>query len=162
MEEDLKNFIQIFINNFKNLKRKNKIIIMMIIIPIIFLFVPIKFVIKQSDLCNKEFYIMEYIPGDCTDSGWWIIGNKDNPSISPYIYVYLEGKKPSRYLSNSICYAYNKYIIYGSLEKETRISNIGCEYDCYVLKGKGWDILEEVKGGIHKRFITIYDLKWFK
>jgi uncharacterized membrane protein len=62
MEEDLNNFIQIFINNFKNLKRKNKIIIMMIIIPIIFSFVPIKFVIKQSDLCNKEFYIMEYIP----------------------------------------------------------------------------------------------------
>ena len=99
---------------------------------------------------------------DCTDSGWWIIGNKDNPSISSYIYVYLEGKKPSRYLSNSICYAYNKYIIYGSLEKDTRISNIGRKYDCYVLKGKGWDILEEVKGGIHKRFITIYDIKWFK
>ena len=59
MEEDLNNFIQIFINN---LKRKNKIIIMMIIIPMIFSFVPIKFVIKQSDLCNKEFYIMEYIP----------------------------------------------------------------------------------------------------
>jgi len=46
MEEDLNNFIQIFINNFKNLKRKNKIIIMMIIIPMIFSFVPIKFVIK--------------------------------------------------------------------------------------------------------------------
>jgi hypothetical protein len=48
------------------------------------------------------------------------------------------------------------------LEKDTRISNIGRKYDCYVLKGKGWDILEEVKGGIHKRFITIYDIKWFK
>ena len=57
----MNNFIQIFINNFKNVKRKNKIIIMMSI-PMIFSFVPIKFVIKQNDLCNKEFYIMEYIP----------------------------------------------------------------------------------------------------
>lgn len=146
--------------NFK-ISKKTKIFILILLTPIIFLFVPIKLTIKQSDLCNKEFYIMEYIPGDCTDSGWWITGNQYNQSINPYIHVYLKGKNPSSYFSNSICYEDNKYIIYGSLEKETRISNIGRKYDCYILNSKGWDILEEINGGTHKNFVTIYDLKWF-
>lgn len=148
--------------NFKAYRKKIKIIIIIIIIPIMLLFIPIKFALKPNDLAkSEEFYIMEFIPGDCTDSGWWIIGNQDNLSVSPYIYVHIKGKDPSNYLSTSICYEDNKYIIYGSLEKETRMSTMGMEYDYYTLNSKAWDIVEEIKGGTHKRFITIYDLIWF-
>lgn len=142
-------------------KFRKKLIILLFIILIIFLFAPIKFVVKLNDIDKgKEFYIMEFIAGDCTDSGWWIIGDQDNLSISP-IYVHLNGKDPSNYLSTSICYEDNKYIIYGSLKKETRMSVMGIEYDYYTLNSKEWDILEEIHGGTHKRFITIGDIKYF-
>lgn len=64
MEEDLKNFIQTFINNFKGLKKRNKIIIITIIISIIMYFVPVKFAVKLDDIDkNKEYYILEFIDG---------------------------------------------------------------------------------------------------
>ena len=47
------------------------------------------------------------------------------------------------------------------LKKETRMSVMGIEYEYYTLNGKEWDILEEIHGGTHKRFITIGDIKYF-
>ncbi len=150
MEEDLKNFIQTFINNFKGLKKRNKIIIITIIISIIMYFVPVKFAVKLDDIDkNKEYYILEFIDGYTTDSGWYIVDGWDN---KPHTVYHVKGKVPSDYLTNSISREYdNRYVVYGSLE---------CLPNDTILTIERWNVLSGIHGGKHKKYLTIYDLNW--
>lgn len=150
MEEDMKNFIQTFINNFKRLKKRNKIIIITIIISIIMYFVPVKFAVKSDDIDkDKEYYILKFIYGDTTDSGWYIVDGWDN---TPHTVYHVKGKVPSDYLINSISRNYdNRYVVYGSFE---------CLPHDTILTIESWNVLSEIHGGNHKKYLTIYDLDW--
>ncbi len=145
------------INYFKRLKKRYVIIIIIIIIPIVMLFVPVKFAVSSDDIDkNKEYYILELIYGDTTDSGWYIVDCRDYESLDSHYYVHLNGKVPSDYISEPICYEYrNKYIVYGSL----KIGTQNGKYD--ILTVDSWDIMSDIHGGIHKKYLTVYDLYWF-
>lgn len=160
--ESLKNFIRIFIDFLKRLK-KNKIIIITVIIPVVMFFIPVKFAVNINNIDkSKEFYILKFIYGTTTDSGWYIVDCWDNKLFNSHIILHLNGKIPSDYLSNSICNEYNnRYVVYGSLEKTTHVSAMGIEGDYYILNISSWDILSNINGGLHKKYLTIYDLSWF-
>lgn len=131
-------------------------LILGIIIMVFFLlfFIPIKYVVKSSDInYNNEFYVIRFISETCTDSGCYIIGDQNNiEGYDEELYVTLIGEDPRNYISHTIC-DNNKFIVYGTLTKDSNGYS-------YMLNSNEWDILETIgKGGTHKKFITIYDLK---
>lgn len=164
MEAHLKSFM-----HSKIIKKKNKLILnnyikkifgIIVIVLIILYFIPIKFVIKSSDLnFDDEFYIVKFIPGMSTDSGWYIVGDQNNMMYSQNIYIDLIGKKPTNFITTKIC-ANNQFIIYGTLEKNQCIAISGYEYTKYTLNCEYWEILDNIKEGTHENYLTLYDLKW--
>lgn len=154
----------------KNIK-KNKLILkyvkkisllsgIIVIILIILYFIPIKFAIKSSNFnFDDEFYIVKFIPGMSTDSGWYIVGDQNNMLYSQYIYIDLIGKKPTNFITTKIC-ANNQFIIYGTLEENQCVAISGYEYTKYTLNSECWEILGTIKEGTHENYLTLYDLKW--
>lgn len=145
----------------RKIKKTKTVVLILILIPVLLAFFPIKFVKKSTNLINtEEFYIVTCVSEGSTDSGTWIILNSNDEIYDNGLPVILTGRNPKEILSYDICNNYTEFIIYGSLRKENNT-----EY--YTLDSKGWDISEDVKRGNYsyripfEHFITIYDLKWF-
>ena len=149
------------------MKKKKKILITIILIPIILAFIPIKFT-HNSPNEIKEFYIVTCVSEGSTDNGVWIISesNKENKKENweNGIGIVLNGKNPKDTLSYDICNNYTQFIMYGNLTKDF-YESYGKEV--YILNCYEWQIHNEVKRGKcsfripYKHFITIYDLNWF-
>lgn len=145
----------------KRIKISLIIILSIILIMTVFLFIPIKFAVKSNEIDkNKEYYVLKYIHGDVTDGGCWVYECQDNQKIQNP--VKLKGSVPFERLSNSILYEYdNWYVVYGSLTTQTAVTTMGIEYEDHIINVEDWDILSDINGGLHKSYITIYDMNWF-
>ena len=149
----------------KNINKIKIIIIIAIIISFILFLVPIKFAVNIEDIDKtKECYILKIRYGN-TEGGCWVIGDKDNDYLNPYIPVHIKGKPPScpfDYLSSKINNNEdNRFVVYGKLTKEMRMTQMGLEREYYTLVIEDWDIMSSIKGGLHKEYLTIFDLNWF-
>lgn len=130
-----------------------------IVIPIAFCFIPIKFTKnKLIDVNADEFYIIEFTPESNTEGNiCYIIGDETGIwSKANSIVVSLIGEDPRNDISSSICNNGTTFVIYGTLTEEVD------EYwgYRYTLCSNSWDFFQEIKGGIQKKYITIYDLKY--
>lgn len=110
----------------KNKKsHKAKFLLIIIAIPIILYFIPIKFVVKSESLTQKDrYYIAMFVPEGSTDSGWHIIGDQDNnkyPDCKGMYVTDFNGDDPRDFLNAEIFHQ-TYFIIYGTLEKQATVS----------------------------------------
>ncbi len=138
----------------KNLLKK--IIIILIAIPVIIYFIPIKISKNSSDA--EKYYIIDFISEGSTDGGTCRVwGNQDGMFNDDDVFcVTPTGKDMRKEISSSIYNNYTKFIVYGNItEKPVKIGNY--EYTEHILNIDGWDFYGEIKGGSHKHYMTIYD-----
>lgn len=148
---------------FLNLIMKNKMritfkrcIFLLIAFIIALGIIPIKFSITSEDkIKNNSYYIISLIPEGSTDSGDWICYDQNGLKYKDVIF---EGKLPQNILSADVYMSGTTFVIYGKIVKESNL---------YILQSEDWDILYNTNRKCDslridfKRFITIYDLKYF-
>ncbi len=127
-------------------------------------FVPIKLA-KGSlkDVKEEEFFIVTFVAEQSTEGGSCILlGDQDGYfDDEDAHYVTLDGVDFRDKLCWSIYNNYTEFIVYGTLEKGFwRQEEYGEKYPQYTLHSEDWDIYKEVRGGVHKKYLTVYDLKW--
>lgn len=119
-------------------------------------FIPIKISIpSENEIKNDNYYIISLIPEGSTDSGSWICYDQDGKR---YINVVFQGNLPQNILSTDIYASGTTFVIYGNLIKKS---------NSYILQSEDWDIIYNINRNCDslridfKRFITIYDTKYF-
>lgn len=119
-------------------------------------FIPIKISIpSENEIKNDNYYIISLIPEGSTDSGSWICYDQDG---TRYINVIFQGNLPQNILSTDIYASGTTFVIYGNLIKKS---------NSYILQSEDWDIIYNINRNCDslridfKRFITIYDTKYF-
>ena len=136
------------------------IIICFILITTIF---PIKFCISSfSDIKKDKFYIIDYY---YDMSSWYLIGDEkglfgEDNDFPDYFVEISNGPDPQNIVSGDVYLCTNtSFIIYGDIvEKRGNV---------YLLDSSGWDVLGEIKrlkGTCRpktRKYLTIYDFKWF-
>lgn len=146
----------------KNKKRKSlkKCLFGSIAFVIIFIIIlgitPIKIsIVSEDKIKNNNYYIISLIPDSSTDSGIWICYDQDG---TRYINVVFQGNLPQNILSTDIYSSGTTFVIYGDLIKKS---------NSYILQSEDWDIIYNINRNCDslridfKRFITIYDTKYF-
>lgn len=112
-------------------------------IPILLYFIPIRFVKTMDNARESKFYMISYVSSFSTDGGkCFVIGTEEGLLEAPYS-VTITGDDPKEDVFVYDCNT--NFIIYGQLSEDN------------VLHSEGWDVLNEVKGGCHKNYLTIYD-----
>lgn len=133
-----------------------KILILILLIPLIIAFIPIKFTKPTTKfITENEFYIVTFVSEFSTDAGSCILVDSYNGSENQTNSVKLIGNKPQNTISWDIYNSYTKFIIYGSLTQN--------EDGYYTLNCESWDILGKVKGrkSICSYYLCLYDLNIF-
>lgn len=117
-------------------KRKKLILILIIMIPIILVFIPIKFVCNNPD-DQKEFYIVQYVSEGSTEGGSWVAIGCNKENWKDGVYISLKGENPKSILSYDICNGYTQFIMYGDLSKKFDESS---NKEVYSLNCYKWEI----------------------
>lgn len=137
-------------------KKIGKFTLIIIIVLVVSAVLPIKISIKsEDDIDSEEYYIVYLVPEGTTDAGQ--LECHDQNDIY-YHNISFEGKLPDNILSEDVYKHGTTFIIYGDLTQND---------DSYILHSQDWDILYQVNRDPEslridfRRFITIYDMKWF-
>ena len=137
------------VKNFIWYNYKKFFIGIIIFIPIIFYFIPVKFAIDENEIdITRQWYIVKFDFG-VTGGGCYTVDSWDGQHQRLYYY----GSRPSApvdYLETSITQRYqddNRYVVYRDSKKED-------------FTMEDWEILSDIKGGSHDRYLNIYDFKW--
>ena len=118
-----KNRVLVFVK--KHLKLL--IFIAVLLIPLLLMFIPIRFPIYEDDIDkSREWYVVRFITGE-TDGGCYITDCGRKELIGDR--VYFDGEIPSApidYLTSKLKHSHdNRYVVYGKMEKETETAPSG-------------------------------------
>ena len=153
-------------SNF-GIKRTAKYLLMFAAVMFVLSFlIPVKFAKGYlEDVKEEEFFIVTFVAEQSTEGGSCILlGDQDGYfDDEDTHYVTFDGVDFREKLCWSIYNNYTEFIVYGTLEKSFwGQEEYGEKYPQYTLHSEDWDIYKEVRGGLHKRCLTVYDLKWFE
>ena len=143
----------------QNIKKRKILMIffsVLVLIPIILAFMPIKMSIPSTDdIKYSDYFIVYLIPEGSTDSGSVICYDQDEVY---YNKINFKGALPQNLLSSDIYASGTQFILYGTLSVNE---------DKYTLNVFDWDIMGYVNRDCDslrldmKKYITVFDLKWF-
>ena len=143
----------------QNIKKRKILMIIfsvLVLIPIILAFMPIKMSIPSTDdIKYSDYFIVYLIPEGSTDSGSVICYDQDEVY---YNKINFKGALPQNLLSSDIYASGTQFILYGTLSVNE---------DKYTLNVFDWDIMGYVNRDCDslrldmKKYITVFDLKWF-
>ncbi len=143
----------------QNIKKRKILMIffsVLVLIPIILAFMPIKMSIPSTDdIKYSDYFIVYLIPEGSTDSGSVICYDQDEVY---YNKINFKGALPQNLLSSDIYASGTQFILYGTLS---------INEDKYTLNVFDWDIMGYVNRDCDslrldmKKYITVFDLKWF-
>lgn len=125
-------------------------------VPVILAIFPIKIsIISPDNIDSKEYYIIYLVPEGTTSEDSLICYDQDD---TYYSNISFEGELPQKIITKDIYLSGTTFIIYGNMVKDN---------DNYTLYSQDWDILYNINRNSNslridfKRFITIYDFKYF-
>lgn len=153
-------------NTYSNKKHKKSHIILKVclILPLLVVLsflLPVKLVRASTEkIRTKPFYIIDFISEGSTEGGMCRLYQNQNGEWEVVSYITLTGNDPRKEITSSIYNSYTKFIVYGTLTQIPDDSQTSAYVLDSVLNVEDWDILQEVKGGLHKHYLTIYDWKW--
>lgn len=110
-------------------------------------FIPINFATTKLKTDKGDYYIVSYVSDGCTDAGMVVLWETSNADYN-YEFIILTGSEPKNNVGYNIYNNNTQFVVYGELTDE------------YTLNVEKWDVYSEVIGGLHKKYLTIFDYPW--
>lgn len=128
-------------------------------------FLPLRMTLRSTDqIRNEHYFIVEMISRGTTDGGRWVcIGDETTPAFEDVWYaVELDGSSPEAVLSTDVYdVGGTTFVIYGTTDSGMKVDSIN-RIHC-----TGWALLGDITRDPEtlrlplKKYITLYDLKYF-